>query len=110
MISRELKEMRDELREIRRLLETPREYPDDLVGPAYVARRLELSERTVRQGKAGTNAIPRVPLTDGGARPLIRFQRAAVDRFIAERVRKAQTPKERALRLLTKTVGRKKIV
>ena len=98
-----LDEIRDELRQIKELLAAPPAQPDDLVSASYIAARTGLSERTVLEGKAGTSAIPRVELKNAGAtRPLIRFQRAAADKWIRDLVAKsvAKQPRQRALRLL----------
>ena len=100
-----LEEIRRELREIRELLTAPTPRPDDLVGASYIAARTELAERTVLEGKAGTNAIPRVELkSDGAKRPTIRFQRAAVDRWIRDLAEKAvaKQPQQRALLLVNR--------
>jgi len=98
-----LDQIREELRQIKELLASPPERPDDLVGASYIAARTGLAERTVLDGKAGTSAIPRVELkSDGAKRPLIRFQRAAADKWIRDLATKAvaKQPRERALRLL----------
>jgi hypothetical protein len=97
--------LRGELAEIKELLATPAPRPDDLVGASYIAARTGLAERTVLEGKAGTSAIPRVELKSVGAkRPLIRFQRAAADRWIRELAAKAvaKEPRQRALRLINR--------
>lgn len=103
MDGNELEEIRRELREIKDLLVAPATRPDDLVGAAYIAARTGLAERTVLEGKAGTNAIPRIELkSDGATRPTIRFQRAAADKWIRELAAKAVTkqPRRRALKLV----------
>lgn len=100
-----------ELRELRRLIEAPAEKPDDLVTAAYIAARTELSERTILEGKAGTSAIPRVELkAEGATRPLIRFQRAAADRWIRGRAATALTkqPRRRALHLVKRAKKRRR--
>jgi hypothetical protein len=97
----ELDEIRAELREIKALLQMPAPRPDDLVDAGYVAARTGLKERTVKEGKAGTNEIPRVYLkAEGSTKSLVRFPRAAADKFISDLVRKAETPKQRALRVI----------
>ncbi len=75
------------------------ERPDDLVDVAYVARRLSLSEYTVRAGKAATDAIPR------HSSRLIRFQRGDVDEFIRSRTEE-KTPAQRGLKLLERKGSR----
>jgi hypothetical protein len=100
-----LDEIRDELKQIKELLAAPPARPDDLVGASYIAARTGLAERTVLEGKAGTSAIPRVELkADGATRPLIRFQRAAADKWIREQAAKAvaKQPRQRALRLINR--------
>lgn len=94
-----LSEIRAELSEIKKLLTERNARPGDLVDAGYVARVTGLAERTVLDGKAGTKAIPRVSL---GAR-MVRFQKGAVDRFVAELARKAEkntTQARVSLRLL----------
>lgn len=98
-------EIRDELREIRALLADHVVIgPDDLVDAKYISRRTGLAERTILEGKAGTRTLqPRVELRDHpSARPLIRWKRSTVDRWIAERVDEAtkKDPQRRALKLL----------
>lgn len=83
MQSDQLEDIRRELREIREMLRSPASQPDDLVEASYIAARTGLAERTILEGKAGTRHIPRIRLKNPGSkRPLIRFQRAAVDRWI----------------------------
>lgn len=89
-MSNELKQVLRELGEIRELLGERYARRDDLVTAGYIARRTGLSERTITEGKAGTNSIPRVSLkSDNAKRALIRFPRYAADKWIAERVREA---------------------
>lgn len=98
-----LKEIRGELRHIRRLLAEPKPRVDDLVDAAYVAGRTGLKERTVLEGKAGTHKLPRVHLgSENSSRSLVRFPRGAVDKFVADLVHKAtnNSQRERSLRLL----------
>lgn len=100
---RELEQIRDELREIKQLLTTPQPRPDDLVDAAYIAARIGLAERTVRDGKAGTDEIPRVHLKNKNAkRPIVRFARSAADKWIRDKIAAAamSQPRQRALRLL----------
>jgi hypothetical protein len=90
-----------ELREVRRLVETPPPHGDDLVTASYIAARTGLKERTILEGKAGTKEIPRVLLKEEHARrPVVRFQRAAVDRWIRGKIVEANEndPRQRALR------------
>lgn len=56
----------------------------DLVDAAYVARRTGLNEKSVREGKAGTGAIPVVMLGR-----LRRYRRSEVDKFVEKLVRTA---------------------
>ncbi len=103
MDGNQIEEIQRELREIRELLTAPAPRPDDLVTAAYIAARTGLAERTVLEGKAGTGAIPRVELkSEGAKRPLIRFQRAAADRWIRDQAAQAvvKQPRQRALQLL----------
>jgi hypothetical protein len=94
-----LHEIREELRQIRELLTSPDARFDDLVDCHYIASRTGLSPRTVRDGKAGTNRIPRALLNENGKRSPVRFRRVDADRFIRE-ILIDQPAKERALRLL----------
>lgn len=106
-----LTEIRDELRELRRLIESPPARADDLVDANYIATRTGLAERTVKEGKAGTDAIPRVELKSAGAsRSLIRYPRGAADRFVAELARNATTPKQRAHEFMARLQKRKRKV
>jgi len=95
--------LRAEFAELRRLLNEAPPRPDDLVDANYIAARTGLSLRTVQEGKAGTSEIPRVLLQAGeGKRSLIRYQRAAVDKWIRDlgHTAASKTPKVRALKLL----------
>ena len=97
--------LRAELAEIKELLSAPAPRADDLVEASYIAARTGLAERTVLEGKAGTSAIPRVELrSEGAKRPLIRFQRAAADKWIRDLAATAgaKQPQQRALRLLNR--------
>jgi hypothetical protein len=82
-------EILDELRELRELVDryvTPaKENPDDLVDCSYIAKRTGLKERTIRDGKAGTDSLPRVALTPGKRSP-VRFRRLDADRWIRSRL------------------------
>lgn len=99
----ELEEIREQLREIKELLLQPTPRPDDLVDAAYIAARTGLKERTVLEGKAGTNAIPRVYLkAEGARRALVRFTRAAADKFVRDLACQARSPKQRALELIAR--------
>jgi hypothetical protein len=74
--------------------------PEDLVDCKYIADRTGLKPRTVRDGKAGTNAIPRALLNGStGKRSPVRFHRADADRFI-QNVFVNQPAQQKALRLL----------
>jgi predicted DNA-binding transcriptional regulator AlpA len=75
--------------------------PDDLVDAQYVADRLGISKSAVLHGKAGTADIPR-----HRQGRLVRFRRADVDAFLRSRAEQTKSPKERAIRLITR---RKKI-
>lgn len=105
---KELEQLQSDIAEIRRLLEVGPERPDDLVDIHYIAARTGLSPRTVADGKAGTNAIPRVDLSaattnsNKKSRSLIRFPRYAADQWIRELCKKAvsQTSAARALKLV----------
>lgn len=104
----DLTEIRDELRELRRLIEAPPARPDDLVDAAYIAHRTGLKERTVKEGKAGTDVIPRVELKrEGARRPLIRYPRAAADKFVSDLCRQATTPRQRVDEFLLRRRRRK---
>lgn len=110
-VKQQLAELLAELRDVRALLENRDapaaqtiEHPDDRVGVEEAARRLGLSVRTVREGKAGTGAIPRQ-----SSRPIL-FLRRDVDLFIRERAVKKRTPKERTLRLLDRSKSRHRSV
>ena len=104
MSDSDLQTILDELRELRELITAPRPRVDDLVDASYVANRTGLALRTVKEGKAGTDSIPRVRLRSGAGRPLIRYSRAAVDQFVAHLVREAthNHPRQRALRVLAR--------
>jgi predicted DNA-binding transcriptional regulator AlpA len=96
----EFEEIRRELREIKDLLTAPTPREDDLVDARYVAERAGLAERTVLEGKAGTDAIPRVAL----GRKIVRFRRGAVDKWIRELGLQAAAnqPRTRALALINR--------
>ncbi len=90
-VERSISEIRAELREIRELLGESYASANDLVDARYIARRTGLSVRTVREGKAGTDQIPRVLLkADEGKRPLVRYSKGDADRFISGLIRQAQ--------------------
>jgi hypothetical protein len=100
-----IEEIREELREIKKILLAPAPRPDDLVDAAYIAARTGLAERTVREGKAGTKEIPRVELkSDSATRSLVRFPRAAADKWIRDLVTAAaaKEPRQRALQLISR--------
>jgi hypothetical protein len=105
-----LRTILDELRELRELVERgespgPTPHADDLVDCDYIARRTGLSPRTVRDGKAGTNAIPRALLNGSGKRSLVRFYRADADRFIRD-LSTELPAREHALRRLNRRTRR----
>src|SRR5688572_2312307 len=107
-----LKQILDELRELRSLIESARTSlpndPNDLVGPEYIAKRTGLAARTVRDGKAGTDAIPRALLNaNSGKRSPVRFRRADADRFIRS-VFTEQPTQQKALRLLNRKSQRRR--
>lgn len=52
------------------------ERPDDIVGVEYFARRSGLSEKTIRNGKAGTRAVPKA------RRKPLGWHRKDVDAFV----------------------------
>lgn len=76
----------------------PPENPDDLVDAAYFARVTGLSERTVKEGKAGTKIVPVVT-----KRPR-RWRRVDVDQFASTLLR----AREEAARPRTTLVRRGK--
>lgn len=102
-MSTNLKQIERQLAEIRELLGERSARKDDLVTAGYIARRTELSARTIAAGKAGTKAIPRVYLKDDHAKGkgpgLLRFPRGAADKWIADKAREAvaDTTSERIL-------------
>jgi hypothetical protein len=71
------------------------ERPDDIVGVEYFAKRSGLSERTIRNGKAGTRRVPRAR-----RRPL-GWLRRDVDEFLTPKA--GPSPEERAARLVDST-------
>ena len=100
-------ELLDELRALRELIKTliptqPALHgPDDFVDCNYIAKRTGLKPRTVRDGKAGTDSIPRVNLTPDKKRAPVRFRRVDADRWIRSRV--VQLPaREQARRALNR--------
>lgn len=102
--------LHEELRGLRELVElrlvnpAAPERTSALVGAQEAAQLLGVSVRSIREGKAGTSAIPRQQ-----SRP-IRFLRTDIHKFIRERAEKKKTAKERALRLLDRTKPRKRRV
>src|SRR5436190_12548031 len=96
-----LAEVHAELLELRQLILEQNLRAGDLVDAAYVARRTQLKERTILEGKAGTNTIPRISLGGEGKRGLVRFRKADVDRWVDQLARKAeaQDTQRRATRL-----------
>lgn len=99
-----LTEIRAELQEIKQLLTERNARPGDLVDTAYVARVTGLKEKTVMEGKAGTDAIPRVMVGR-----LVRFARRDVDRFVEKLVKKAadNQPQARVQKFLLKRSRRR---
>jgi|ERR1043165_594396 hypothetical protein len=75
--------------------------PDDLVDADYFSRVTGLSPITIKQGKAGTDAVPLA-----SKRPRRWFKRD-VDRFVRERAQRLAPPKRKALKLLDRRGGRK---
>jgi hypothetical protein len=107
----EMQEIRQELREIRELLTAPAPRPDDFVDAHYIHQRTGLSVETIKDGKAGTNTIPRVTLkSDAGTRSVIRYPRGAVDKWLRDRCREAveSMPKARALELVQRKLRRRR--
>lgn len=101
-----LEAMHEELRSLRELVErlappAPVKRQSLLVDTQEAAAMLGLSIRTVREGKAGTNKIPRQQ-----SRPIL-FLRSDVDKFIRQRAEQQRSPKERAFRLLSRSRSRK---
>ena len=99
--------LRAELRSLRELIEqrvapAPVERQSLLVDAQEAAQLLGLSVRTVREGKGGTNRIPRQQ-----SRPIL-FLRSDLLKFIRERSEQKKTPKQRALRLLDRSRQRKR--
>lgn len=88
----ELSDIREDMRQLRKdfrsLFLRPGYREDDLVTAGYIAARTSLEERTVLEGKAGTDVIPRVKLGKGKTAP-VRFPRGHADRFVAELNRRA---------------------
>ncbi len=80
------------------------ERADDLVDARYVAARFGCSVRGVQAGAFGTKALTRVI-----ARPL-RFRRADVDKLLREKEAAQMPAKQRALRLLDRSCGKKRKV
>lgn len=64
------------------------------MGVEYFARVTGLSPVTIRQGKAGTDAVPLQ-----GKRPKI-WLKSDVDRWQRERTARLRSPKQKAVRLL----------
>jgi hypothetical protein len=111
MAMSELEQILAEIKELKELFMTPRERPDDFVDASYIAARTKLSVRTVQEGKAGTNAIPRIRLkSEKGKRPLIRYQRSIVDQWIRDLCRTAfeNHPQHRAQRFLERLEEKKR--
>lgn len=76
------------------------ERADDLVDADYFARVTGLSPVTIRQGKAGTAAVPLA-----SKRPK-RWRKGNVDRFVREREAALRPPRQKAFRLLDRGGGR----
>jgi hypothetical protein len=67
------------------------------------AARLGVSVRSIREGKAGTKAIPRQQ-----SRPIL-FLRSDVEKFIRQRAEQKAAARARPMRLLSRTKPRRKI-
>jgi predicted DNA-binding transcriptional regulator AlpA len=78
------------------------EREDDLVGADYIAQRTGLAESSIIAGRAGIKEIPRV------RRKPAAWRRGDVDEWLSQRAQAAQTPKQRALKLLDRSKPRKK--
>jgi hypothetical protein len=74
------------------VMQPPDERPDDIVGVDYFALRSGLSEKTIRNGKAGTRRVPKAR-----RRPL-GWLRKDVDAFLTPAPK--ETPAQRADRLV----------
>ena len=91
----ELLDMKRRMAEVLARLDRPEPArPDDLADEFYFARVTGLSPVTIRQGKAGTGAVP-----IQGTRPR-RWLKGDVDRFQRERASRLRSPKAKAVRLL----------
>ncbi len=80
------------------------ERADDLVDARYVAARFGCSMRGVQAGALGTKALTRV-----SKRPL-RFRRSDVEKLLREKAAAQMPAKQRALRLLDRSGGKKRKV
>lgn len=101
----------EQLRELREMVETALEggrrptpgpaRADGLVGVDYFVERTGLARVTILQGKAGTKDVP-----VQSKRPRL-WLRRDVDEFARARARKHQPARQKAIRLLDRTGGRK---
>jgi hypothetical protein len=103
-----LAELRSLRASVEKLLAQPErkvaERGDDLVDARYVAARFGCSVRGVQSGAFGTKALTRV-----SKRPL-RFRRGDVEKLLRDKAAAQLPAKQRALRLLDRSRGKKRKV